>query len=86
MDNKLMFSIYDKVSELYEPPFVEINRGMALRRIQDLMKGHPDSTYSKHPQDYQLCFMGTFNATAGDIISDKPVVFQELEDLLTPKE
>jgi len=85
MDNKLMFSIYDKISELYEAPFVDINRGMALRRIQDLIKTHPESTYAKHPHDYQLTFMGTFNEKVGDIISDKPVVFQELEDL-TPKE
>ena len=81
MDKKLLFSIYDKTTELYESPFVDINRGTALRRIQDLMKSHPDSPYSKFPSDFQLTVIGTWNEKVGDIISDKPIVFQELEDL-----
>jgi hypothetical protein len=81
MDNKIMFSIYDTTTELYEPPFVDVNRGSALRRIQDLMKNHPDSMYAKFPEQFQLTVIGTWNEKVGDIISDKPVVFQELEDL-----
>ena len=77
-----MFSIYDKTTKLHEAPFVDINRGTALRRIQDLMKSHPDSPYSKFPHDFQLTVIGTWNEKVGDIISDKPVVFQELEDLI----
>ena len=79
---KLMFSIYDKTSELYEAPFVDINRGTALRRIQDLMKAHPDSPYAKFPNDFQLTVIGSWNEKAGDIISEKPIIFQELEDLI----
>jgi hypothetical protein len=82
MENKLMFSIYDKTSELYEAPFIDINRGTALRRIQDLMKAHPDSPYAKFPEDFQLCVVGTWNDRVADIISQKPIVFQELEDLI----
>jgi hypothetical protein len=76
-----MFSIYDKTTELYEAPFVDINRGTALRRIQDLMKSHPDSPYSKFAADFQLTVIGTWNEKVGDFISSKPIVFQELEDL-----
>ena len=85
MDNKIMFSIYDVTSQLYEPPFVDVNRGTALRRIQDLMKNHPESMYAKFPEQFQLCVIGTWNEKVGDIISDKPKVFQELKDL-SPKE
>ncbi len=81
METKLLFSIYDKTTELYEAPFVDINRGAALRRIQDLMKSHPESPYSKFPQDFQLTVIGTWSDKVGDIIADKPIVFQELEDL-----
>ena len=77
-----MFSIYDKTTKLYEAPFVDINRGTALRRIQDLMKSHKESPYSKFPHDFQLTVIGTWNEKVGDIISDKPIVFQELEDLI----
>jgi len=83
--DKLLFSIYDDTTELYEPPFVDINRGSALRRIQDLMKTHPESLYSKFPEQFQLCVIGSWNEKVGDIISEKPVVFQELKDL-TQKE
>ena len=77
-----MFSIYDKTTELYEAPFIDINRGTALRRIQDLMKNHPESPYSKFPADFQLTVIGTWNEKVADIISSKPIVFQELEDLI----
>jgi len=83
--DKLLFSIYDDTTELYEAPFVDINRGSALRRIQDLIKTHPESMYAKFPEQFQLCVIGSWNEKVGDIISDKPVIFQELKDL-TQKE
>ena len=79
--DKLLFSIYDDTTELYEPPFVDVNRGSALRRIQDLINTHPDSMYAKFPGQFQLCVIGSWNEKVGDIISDKPIVFQELKDL-----
>lgn len=79
--DKLLFSIYDDTTELYEAPFVDINRGSALRRIQDLINTHPESMYAKFPEQFQLCVLGSWNEKVGDIISDKPVVFQELKDL-----
>jgi hypothetical protein len=82
MEKKLLFSIYDKTTELYEAPFVDVNRGASLRRIQDLMRSHPESPYAKFPSDFQLTVLGTWSDKVGDIISDKPVVFQELEDLI----
>lgn len=82
MERKLLFAIYDKTTELYEAPFVDINRGTALRRVQDLMKRHTDSPYTKFPHDFQLCVIGTWNEKVGDIVAEKPIVFQELEDLI----
>ena len=79
--DKILFSIYDDTTELYEPPFVDVNRGSALRKIQDLIKTHPESMYAKFPEQFQLCVIGTWNETVGDIISEKPIVFQELKDL-----
>ncbi len=81
--DKLLFSIYDDTTELYEPPFVDVNRGSALRRIQDLIKTHPESMYAKFPEQFQLCVIGSWNEKVGDIISEKPIVFQELKDLST---
>ncbi len=77
-----MFSIYDKTTEIFEAPFIDINRGSALRRIQDLMKTHPESPYAKFPADFQLTVIGSWNEKVGDIITQEPIVFQELEDLI----
>jgi hypothetical protein len=41
--------------------------------------------YAKFPEQFQLCVIGSWNEKVGDIISDKPVIFQELKDL-TQKE
>ena len=38
---KPMFAIKDTIAELYEPPFVDINKGTALRKLQDLMQSNP---------------------------------------------
>ena len=82
MDKKIMFSIYDKTTELYEAPFVDVNRASALRRIQDLMNSHKESIYAKFPEQFQLSVIGTWSEKVGDIISSEPIVFQELEDLI----
>ena len=81
MSNKTMFSIYDTTTELYEPPFVDVNRGTALRRIQDLIQNHPESMYAKFPEQFQLTIVGSWNEKVGDIIPNNPEVFQLLQDL-----
>jgi hypothetical protein len=37
--------------------------------------------YAKFPEQFQLTVIGSWNDKVGDIISEKPVVFQELKDL-----
>jgi hypothetical protein len=73
---KQMFSIYDNVSELYEAPFVDINKGSAMRRIDDLMTSNPTSPYSKFPDNFELYHVGLWNDKTGYIFCDtaEPVI------------
>ena len=82
---KLMFSIYDNVSELYEAPFVDINKGTALRRIQDLMQSNPTSPYAKFPDNFTLMNVAVWDDKTGYIYCDKAEKVMELNEI-TQKE
>jgi len=82
---KIMFSIYDNVSELYEAPFVDVNKGTALRRINDLMTSNPTSPYAKFPDNFVLTSVGLWNDKTGYIFSDKAETVMELNEI-TQKE
>lgn len=78
---KIMFSLYDNVSELYEAPFVDINKGTALRRIQDLMQSNPTSPYAKFPDNFCLTSVGLWNDKTGYIFCDKTEKVMELKEI-----
>jgi hypothetical protein len=82
-DKKLLFSIYDDVTKMYEPPFVDINKGSALRRIQDLMQSNPQSPYSKFPDNFTLMEIGEFTEETGLIFQDTLEHVVDLKDITT---
>ena len=43
--NDYIFSIYDNVAQIFEPPFTEKNKGTAIRRIQDLIQNNSKTYY-----------------------------------------
>jgi hypothetical protein len=84
---KFLFSIFDEVTKLFEPPFVDLNKGSALRRIQDLMQSNPQSPYAKFPHDYKLMMIGTFNEETGHVYSDNENdIVVALEEITPTKE
>lgn len=83
---KYLFSIFDDVTKLYDPPFVDINKGSAMRRIQDLMKSNPNSQYTKFPDNFSLTCVGTWNEETGHCYSDNGAdVVVELKDMIPPE-
>ena len=50
---KNLYSIYDKKSGIYAPPFVELTDGTAIRACTDLSQ-RQDLPFGKYPQDYHL--------------------------------
>tara|TARA_B100001059_G_C17821769_1_gene578722 strand:+ start:1086 stop:1349 length:264 start_codon:yes stop_codon:yes gene_type:complete len=85
-DAKLLFAIYDDVTKMYEPPFVDINKGSAMRRIQDLMQSNPNSPYSKFPDNFVLMNMGEYTEETGQIFQDTLEHVVDLKDIQPIKE
>jgi len=55
-----IFSIYDTKAKAYNTPFYMLQEGQALRGFMDLVND-PQTSISKHPSDYILFMIGTFD-------------------------
>lgn len=55
-----IFSIYDSKSEAYLQPFFIQNKATAVRAISNCVND-PDHAFSKHPSDYHLFHLGSFD-------------------------
>jgi hypothetical protein len=81
--NDYIFSIYDNVAQLFEPPFTEKNKGTAIRRIQDLIQNNINSPYSKFPDNFVLFHIGYYDSSVAGILDLEPeqvITFLELTD------
>ena len=79
---KYLYSIFDSTTQLFEAPFVDINNGSALRRIQDLMMRNPDSPYAKFPDDFSLMCIGTWNEETANVYTDSADLVQPLAKII----
>lgn len=61
-----MFTVYDSKVEAFLPPFFMASRGAALRSFGDTCndKNHH---FNKHPEDYTLFLIGTFDDSNSEI-------------------
>ncbi len=55
-----IFSVYDSKVEAYLQPFFLNNNATAIRAITDCLSDS-SHTFARHPQDYVLFDLGTFN-------------------------
>ena len=69
--DKNLYSIYDKKSEIYAPPFIELTDGTAIRAVTDLLS-RQDLPFSKYPEDYTLTKIGSWDEFAGIPTADNP--------------
>jgi hypothetical protein len=64
---QLVFSVYDSKAEAYMQPFFMNTKGQALRVFQDSLEDN-QSQLSKHPEDFTLFQIGTFNQQNASLI------------------
>ena len=69
--DKNLYSIYDKKSEIYAPPFIELTNGTAIRAVTDLLN-RPEMPFNKYPEDYTLVKIGSWDEFAGIPTADNP--------------
>lgn len=67
-----VYSVYDSKMEVFSPPYVCANRAVALRMFGD-MGSDPQFPYSRHPKDYFLFEIGTYDDHSGNIEPMKPL-------------
>lgn len=61
-----IFAIYDIKSELFSTPFFMTTAGEAVRAFKDLVN-NGDTTIARHPGDYRLMSLGTWDNAKGSI-------------------
>lgn len=60
------YSIFDKATNAYNPPFLQPTDGAAVRVIKNEM-AQQDSMLGKHPHDFELWRLGKFDKDTGEI-------------------
>lgn len=79
------YSIYDKKTGEYMPPFFVPNTVMALRAIQQALSKE-SSNLSAYPHDFALYDIGHFNKDEGLIVSNgQPKFIEEIANLMPQK-
>ena len=58
------YTLYDIKSETYSPPFFASAHGSAIRLVMDLVSD-PTTTPGRHPQDFSLLCIGSFDDSLG---------------------
>ena len=78
---KVYYAVYDRKAEIYSQPFLEIKDGTAIRAVQDLVINNKDHAFAKHPADFSLHRLGSFDEITGNIRGEKPHKLIEIETL-----
>lgn len=74
---KNMYSIYDKKAAFYLTPFFMRNDAEAQRVVQQSLMHEPQSPVSTTPEDYQLCRIGSFDDTTGELFYEQVEIIAE---------
>lgn len=63
----MVYAVYDSKTEMYSTPHFIVNKGTALRSWVDAANA-PDSHIAKHPGDYTMFEIGTWDDVRGEIV------------------
>ena len=69
--DKNLYSIYDKKSDTYMQPFVELTDGTAIRQCTDLIN-NGNTPFAKFPEDFMLMRIGSWDEAGGIPTADNP--------------
>lgn len=65
---KMIYTVYDSVTEVYWHPFFAFNHEEAKRTIGNAVNAPADNDLSLHPEDFTLYCIGTFNDQVNEVI------------------
>lgn len=78
---KLIYTILDTKAAAYLPPFYMRSNGEALRAFSDEIS-NGDSQIAKHPEDFILFQIGTFDEQTGELSPVSPISLAKAIDLV----
>lgn len=67
------YAIYDRKALIYHMPYFAITNAVAVRTLSDAVSD-PNSTFSRHPNDYVLYDVGEFDDSNGLFKPSSPIV------------
>jgi hypothetical protein len=66
-------TVFDKGAAAYNRPFFVPSLGLAIRGFQDeLNREAEDNPMFKHPSDFELYSLGSFDDNSGEFTTEKP--------------
>ncbi len=78
--NHQIFSVYDAKAQAYITPFFLPTVGMAVRAMADCL-ADPNHSFSRHPEDYTLFHLGTFEDMDGILEAKERTVVHSLVEI-----
>lgn len=66
-----MYAVYDVKSLTYAPPFLAATDGVAVRMLAEAVSDI-QTMVGKHPADFRLYCLGTFDDASGIVLSVAP--------------
>ena len=63
-----LYSVYDRVAQIYAEPFVSPNDATAARAF-NIVQSNPESMLYASPADFQLWYLGSLDNHSGELLS-----------------
>lgn len=80
-----MYCLYDRKTEFHHPPLYAHNTGHALRVFGDMF-ANPQLPFGKHPEDYQVFEVGSFDDQTATVLPvERPHLIAAGTELMVDK-
>lgn len=68
-----VMSVRDRAADVYGQPFFVASTGVAIRGFRDeINNARPDNQLFKHPEDFDLFYLGEFDDATGEFDGVRP--------------
>jgi hypothetical protein len=81
---QFVVSVKDRAADVFNRPFFVPHRNVAVRDFTDeVNRNASDNQLNKHPDDFDLYLLGTFDDNAGTFdMEEQPVVLVRAKDVI----
>lgn len=80
-----MYTVFDQKAKAWLPPFFLPQEGVAIRTFGDCVNS-PDHNFGRHPEDYSLFCIGSFDDAVGVVTAARePVLVVQALQLKTQR-